>query len=76
MLLVVGDITDHHQLARQFLIFDDENTVNINEHDTEKLWVSSAAENASYEWIRTLDGNVSLFCLNFYHHLTDEICKK
>ena len=61
MLLIVDDIAGNHELARRFLIFDDENTVSISEHETEKLWVSSAAANASYEWITTLDKNVSLF---------------
>ena len=59
MLLIVDDIAGNHKLARRFLIFDDESTVSISE--TEKLWVLSAARNASYEWITTLNKNVSFF---------------
>ena len=67
MLLIVDDIAGNHELARRFLIFDNENTVSISERETEKLWVSSAAENTSYGWITTLDENVSLLCFNFNH---------
>ena len=61
MLLYADDFAGNFALARRFLIFDNENTVSISDHKTEKLWVSSAGKNASYEWITTLDENVSFF---------------
>ena len=58
LLFVVTDAAGNHKLARRFLLFDDVNDVDISPHESEKMWVPSAAANTSYQWITTLDENV------------------
>ena len=58
-LLTVDDKAGNHQVARKFFIFDATNTVSISTHVEEKLWVPSAAENTSYQWVTDLNDKVS-----------------
>ena len=60
LLIVYDDTNDHvlhanHRLARRFLLYDNVSQVETSNHTDHQMFVSSAAQNTSYEWITTLD---------------------
>ena len=60
LLIVFDDTSDNvlqsnHRLARRFLLFDNSSKVETSDHTDHQMFVSSAAQNTSYEWITTLD---------------------
>ena len=60
LLIVYDDTSDNvlhsnHRLARHFLLYDDSSQVETSNHTDQQMFVSSAAQNTSYEWITTLD---------------------
>ena len=58
ILLTVDDRAGNYQTASRFLIFDNVNVVEVSPHESEKLWVPTAASNTSYTWITNLEENV------------------
>ena len=58
ILLVADDRAGNHQIVRRFLIFDDVNVVQTSPHESEKLWVPTAADNTSNTWITDLHSDV------------------
>ena len=64
VLLIVYDDTSedvlhsNHRIARRFKLYDNDSHVEISNHVDKQMYVSSAAQNTSYQWITTLDEQV------------------
>ena len=54
VLLTVEDNAGNAQVARRFLIFDNNSTISTYTDDNKQLRVTSAAKNTSYSWLTSL----------------------
>ena len=60
IMLTTVDNVDSHTMSRKFVLFDDQNKVEILTDPDRAINVESAAANASYQWITDINKGVNI----------------
>ena len=59
IMLTTVDNVDSHTMSRKFVLFDDQNKVEILTDPDRAINVESAAANTSYQWITDINKGVN-----------------
>ena len=59
-MLTTVDNVDSHTMSRKFVLFDDQNKVEILTDPDRAINVESAAANTSYQWITDINKGVNI----------------
>ena len=60
IMLTTVDNVDSHTMSRKFVLFDDQNKVEILTDPDRAINVESAAANTSYQWITDINKGVNI----------------